>query len=104
MSLFLYIPLNDRAINYSLAAVWLPNSAKQFAKEGVEPSSQMVAALDCPPVNDKFTDPVIAWGNEAITYADAYKKDYDEDVNAIVPAALKPEYSKRGWKMYSYEA
>ncbi|MGZ0049821.1 hypothetical protein [Brevibacillus gelatini] len=61
--------------------------AKQFAKEGVEPLRQMAAALEGPPVDDDFVELVMAWGDKAVTYADAHKKDYDEAVDTIVPAA-----------------
>jgi len=36
-------------------------------------------------------DLVLSWGERAVTYADAYKIDYDEAVEAIVPANLKQE-------------
>lgn len=34
-----------------------------------------------------FVELVMAWGDKAVTYADAHKKDYDEAVDTIVPAA-----------------
>jgi len=36
-------------------------------------------------------DLVLSWGEKAVTYADAHKLDYDDAVDAIVPAELKQE-------------
>ncbi|WP_371811785.1 RHS repeat-associated core domain-containing protein [Brevibacillus sp. HB1.3] len=57
----------------------------------IDPSGHYIDQTSGGYFGGNHADLVMSWGERAVTYADSNKIDYDEAVEAIVPANLKPE-------------
>lgn len=57
----------------------------------IDPSGHVAAEGSGGYFGGSHADLVLSWGEKAVTYADAHGIDYDEAVEAIVPAELKQE-------------
>ncbi|MCM3141851.1 hypothetical protein [Brevibacillus sp. MER 51] len=57
----------------------------------VDPTGHYIDQTSGGYLGGNHVDLLMSWGERAVTYADAHKIDYDEAVEAIVPAHLKKE-------------